>query len=622
MRLKTILLSLILSVGGFAYGLQPVENNCVDQKDISLITDDGYIRHIVQKGETAYSIALAYSTTVEEIYKLNPTAEKGVREGQVLVIPKLKSKVSAYTKHQIKPKETLYGVSKDYNVSVEEILAANAGLNENTFQIGRIINIPQYKVTSEPIADSSVINNTGVANTFQNNQTTTDIRVIEHKVKKGETLYSICRQYNIALDALFANNPSLKDGLKKDMTIYVPTNGEVPDNATQENFGQNQYNVNGSGQLQPNSTPRYPQSPVVPFYSKEGMIRIGIMLPFNDKNGSIQSDKLMEYYNGFLLAVKDMKAKGVSAEIYTFDSGTEKDMTRLKSVLGTSEAANLSLILGGVSPLQINTLSRFSIERGIKYVVPFGGKDKDMGMNRNVFQLTNSHSWLYPVVANAFIENYRNTNIIFVSESGVKDKKDFTNELKKKLSEAGLTFKVAAGGSNLSDNLKSQLNSGQKNILIPESSTESTLKQLVLAGQGYQGYNIELFGYPEWQTYSHLYGDLYKYNSCIFSSFFVDDNNWKVQAINKDYRKWFGKNMINSYPKYGLLGYDAGIYFLTALSRHGRYFESDLSSISVQTLQSAIYFQPDVMQGGYINNAVYFVRFKQNSTIEKTIYTK
>ena len=81
--------------------------------------------------------------------------------------------------------------------------------------------------------------------------------------------------------------------------------------------------------------------------------------------------------------------------------------------------------------------------------------------------------------------------------------------------------------------------------------------------------------------------------------------------------------MINSYPKWGYLGYDAGLFFLTALKQYGSEFESNLTKMEVQTLQSAINFERvNGKGGGYINNGLYFVHYKTNSGIEKVDISK
>ena len=70
---------------------------------------DGYVSHIVSKGETLYSISKRYNTTVGEVVKLNPGSENKLSIGQELIIPRnTTNKKKSGKTHVIQPGETLY----------------------------------------------------------------------------------------------------------------------------------------------------------------------------------------------------------------------------------------------------------------------------------------------------------------------------------------------------------------------------------------------------------------------------------------------------------------------------------------------------------------------------------
>jgi len=103
-------------------------------------------RHTVAKGETVYSIAKMYHTTVNEVNRYNPGASEGIKEGQILIIPQRRVisevKEENYRYHTILPKETLYSVSRTYSLKPEDVIRANPGLSVETFQVGKTIRIP------------------------------------------------------------------------------------------------------------------------------------------------------------------------------------------------------------------------------------------------------------------------------------------------------------------------------------------------------------------------------------------------------------------------------------------------------------------------------------------------
>lgn len=574
-------MSVILIVGSAGVSFNNATNLHTKTLTSSLSVDDDIIIHTVAKGETVYSIAAAYNTTVQQIYIMNPGAEKGIKAGDKLRIMRVKT-ITGYSNHVIEAKETLYSVSRMYNISVDDVKNANPGLTESSFSIGKTIKIPKFGVAA-------------------NTSTTTSAPSSEYRVLKGETLYSIGKKNNVSVEALLTSNPSLKEkGLKEGMLLVIPGKST---RTTVTNY-------------KPEETQTVASS-----VSKGETVRVGVFFSFTDNNSSIQKDKLAEYYEGFLLAVRDLKEKGLNAEIYTFDLGTERSTKKLESLLGTNEVKNLHLMIGGVSKVQIDALSRFSKKTGIKYVIPFGSTN-DIGSNPGIFQMTTSHSSLYSEIIPAFTDKFENYNVIFISGSN-NDKSDFVAELKKGLSKAGIQYKTVTESDNLVDNLKANLGSG-KNLLIPVSSSEATLRKVVTSVGALNSPSISLFGYPEWQAYTQHTAALHKFDSYIYSIFFLNEKQKNVQDVAEQYKSWYNKNMINSFPKWGYLGYDTGLYFLTALKQYGSDFDSNFGKMKVQTLQSAINFEHvnNKKDGGYMNNGLYFVHYKTDSGIEKIEISK
>lgn len=113
---------------------------------------DDYIYFNIKGGQTVYSITKQYKITKEQFYEYNPEAKKGLLLGQEVRIKKEVKKVEIthevkptdvpYVKHKVKRKETLYSISKKYNVSQDEIIRANPSIKENGLKKGVIINIP------------------------------------------------------------------------------------------------------------------------------------------------------------------------------------------------------------------------------------------------------------------------------------------------------------------------------------------------------------------------------------------------------------------------------------------------------------------------------------------------
>ena len=77
--------------------------------------------------------------------------------------------------------------------------------------------------------------------------------------------------------------------------------------------------------------------------------------------------------------------------------------------------------------------------------------------------------------------------------------------------------------------------------------------------------------------------------------------------------------MINAIPKYGLLGFDTGMYFLSVLKQYGKNFENHLNQVESSSIQTDFKFQRINNWSGFINKSFYFVYFKPSYIIEKRV---
>lgn len=83
--------------------------------------------HTVEAGQTVYSIAKAYNVSLDDVYKHNEWAKEKIKPGEKLKIPIIKTETTPKAVqydtvfHIVKPKETLYSISKEYNVDIEDL---------------------------------------------------------------------------------------------------------------------------------------------------------------------------------------------------------------------------------------------------------------------------------------------------------------------------------------------------------------------------------------------------------------------------------------------------------------------------------------------------------------------
>ena len=101
------------------------------------------IRHKVKKGETVYGISKLYGIPLETIYALYPNSRYGIKAGEVLEFPQNDVVGSGkYLYYEVKPGDTLYSLAKNYQTTVEDVLVANPGISDMNFRSGTTVRIP------------------------------------------------------------------------------------------------------------------------------------------------------------------------------------------------------------------------------------------------------------------------------------------------------------------------------------------------------------------------------------------------------------------------------------------------------------------------------------------------
>ncbi len=114
-------------------------------------TTFSYLEHKVEPGHTLFSLSKRYKIPMEEIIKLNPTAAQGLKVGQILKIPQ-KGKTGSKNTYTVKDGDTLFSLSRKFNVSMEEILRMNPQVKTG-LKAGQILHLPGSSSNSTPAID-------------------------------------------------------------------------------------------------------------------------------------------------------------------------------------------------------------------------------------------------------------------------------------------------------------------------------------------------------------------------------------------------------------------------------------------------------------------------------------
>ena len=588
--INRIVCSLLLA-GAYSLGSTAQENQ-------------SYFLHTIEKGQSLYSIASMYGVSQSDIVKLNPGSDEKIYIGHTLRIPRNNANVQHETYHTIAAGETLYRLTVKYNVTAKEICDANPGLSAENFRIGQVIRIPSATVSASATPDTV----TPASPVVSNIPGPVESRCRDmHKVKRKETIFSISREYGISEDELMAANPELKrkDQIKKGMFLCIPyPKAEVAPNASSKEI--------------PTDSELFRENRKAT--ERLGTIKAAIVLPFLDGVSKSESARMVEYYEGLLMAVDSLKRTGTSIDLYTYNSGPST--ASLNSVLNQKELKEADIIFGPLYQQHIKPLAEFAKQNNTRLVIPFTSKDNAVFQNPAIYQINTPQSYLYSEVYDHFVRQFPRANVIFIEASqGTKEKAEFIKGLKDELRNRSIPMKNLKENATV-ESLKALLSNDRENIFIPTSGSNLTLikilPQLTLLVRESPESRVHLFGYPEWQTYTkdHL-ESFFELDTYFYSSFYT--NNLLPAAINftRSYRKWYGKEMDERYPKYGMLGFDTGYFFLKGLSHYGSAFETNMQKLNLIPIQTGFKFQRVNNWGGFINKKVFFVHFTKEFELVK-----
>ncbi|MCF6352326.1 MAG: LysM peptidoglycan-binding domain-containing protein [Cyclobacteriaceae bacterium] len=181
----------------------------LDSIGAEVINGKVYVLYQVESGESVYSIATKYGISMRDIVAVSPEVKKGLQIGMVIKVPyKRAQKIASKTNtnyHIVKSGETLYGISRLYQVSVNQLMGWNS-LKSTGLHIGQKLFITGNTKVVEP---PKVVSEKG-------NKI--------HIVTQGEGLYGIARIYNIKVDDIIQWNQLQSTSLQVDQRLIIGIN--------------------------------------------------------------------------------------------------------------------------------------------------------------------------------------------------------------------------------------------------------------------------------------------------------------------------------------------------------------------------------------------------------------
>ena len=567
--------------------------------------------HEVLPKETWYSIARQYKVPVKQLITSNSNIDT-LKVGMKIYIPKIsedyKVITSGLAEHTVQPHETLYGLAKKYNTTGQEIMRLNPSLSQG-LKAGQVIVVPASN------EDNSL------------KIQVTDTTYVSHEVKKKETLYSISKQYGVTIDDILKANPKYDGNLRKGDILRIPSivkdvkSFASPDTIimgrviSQEAVYDNKI---APCDKTVDSRREYHIALMVPM-QLEMVDSISVSDPSGLKSAAeFKSFDFLQFYEGAVLAADSLAKTGMNVKVHVYDVDYGDAISKTRHILNKPEMKSMDLIIGPFFAESFELVAQFSIQNRIPVINPLSKRAEVIKGNEYIFKMQPSPWSQYIALAKYLKTAHKDDNIVIVRRNQEENKNmaDIVKNYCEQSDSNAFHIKEVIYSSKGWSGISSSLNSSKQNFVLILTNDRAVLPALLRdLAEKKDLMNISIMGLAEWENMELDYNYLIKLNTHFFNPWFVDYNNPNTKNFIRKFRdKYIGEPEVD---KYAYLGYDATLYFLSALFNYGDGFSNCIERFENPGLSNDLHFIKNP-EGGYENCAtsVYkytdFIREKLN----------
>jgi len=331
-----------------------------------------------------------------------------------------------------------------------------------------------------------------------------------------------------------------------------------------------------------------------------------------------KSKIFIDFYQGALMALLDLKKMGISFDIYVFD--TQNDSSHVAQLLKTNDLSGFDLFIGPIYGNNLQIIGDYAWEHQINIVSPLSLKKEFIEHNPYAFQVSPPFE-VQMHHASDFLNEFDVKNYIVIHDGNNLDQEyisQFKQQLFAQMNQDNfnqIKYNEVFYYDARDSILKEVFTPGMKNIVIVPSSNQAFVTDVMgkLNGYSYE-YDITIFGQPRWLRFENIELDnFHNTNTHIFSNSFIDYNKPNIINFVKNYRLQY-KGEPN---KYAFQGYDITKYFCLALNKYGKDFRKCIHMHHIDLLQTNFKFVPYTDQGGFQNTAIYILEYSKDYKLRK-----
>ena len=570
-----------------------------------------YYIHTVQAGETLYGLSKTYGVGEKVILENNPSIARGLKTAENIKIPFVadvpepksdKKLRKTFDFHFVSKGETLYAISRQYEIPVKTLLEDNPNLDPLHMRLGERILIRRKQIGSEDEAGTKE----QWEEYRQSLNSVAEEGTAYHIVHPGETFYSLSRRFGITEAEFSALNGGLKPAdLKAGAMVKIPAPeaGQIPEGADSL---QRQDSVPETGQ----------QVVQIDFRALRAgdPLDVALLLPL--ATGGEPNGNYLEFYQGFLLGLDSVRTKyGHSIDLTLYN--TARNVDAIREFVKSDAFAGTGLIVGPVYEEGLHPVILYAEEHDVPVVSPLASIT---GMNSDaLFQMAPDPSHKWDKVADLVNGDKQVTRIYSDSTD-----KDFESEILALLGDSDYlkyTYTYVHPSNRSSNNpgdLTPLLDNGQDNVFVVMTDDEVEVERILAAiasadtsitGRGRTAPRFVVLGNTRWNRYGNLDRTVFFKDRVVFiSTYHAKRDSQAILDFDRAYIRAFG-----ALPSlYSYRGYDAALIFCPAMYND---IEYDLEGRSYTPLQTTYLFGQGEQRDNHVNRNWTRVNYNSDFTI-------
>lgn len=510
------------------------------QFDYPVVERNGrqYYEYRIQKGDGLYAIGKKFGVTQAALFEANPGLKENIREGDKLYIPiktTRERRKNPQTIHVVENGETPYLIAKRYNISLDSLLRNNIQIHNGLIHPGDTLVISYEKeLLPAPVE-------------VRREQEATPAIPEFITVKARETLYSISKQYNIAIHDIIDLNPGIEGtGLKAGMQLRL-RKGTTPQPDAQEKT------TTPEVKNEEPVAPATESQPVAAATVNPNSFKIAYILPLTGSKGAQRM--FIEFYRGSLIALERLKNENrISNDVEVWCWDTRGERAVLDSILRLDELKQCKVVVGPGFSSELEPVLAWCKANNKKVIVPFSSKiDRSLHF-ANLYQFNPAQEWWWERSFNFELQEQKEKTHFIIGRCGNDERGNaYANTIEKIMRQKNIKFTdVEVNATNIDSILRAEARS--TTVLLLANSNGTEVRPIIEKVADAHLFNVTVWGFSKWGNTT-----LQSYDKIVYGSLFYDRSD---ETYNTLYHQMYKMYAVSAAVRYDLLGYDITMFAL------------------------------------------------------------